>query len=178
MTETKLGPGHPDFVFPKEVHNLLVAANATNITLSGMADTKASILMGASFVVFSMSIGDIADGKASMPLLVLTLFSFVATVFGVLTVRPNRMKAKPIPIEKANILFFGSYTNVPRDAYVDAVIEVLSSEEETYRRLAADLYDHGTLLRDEKYRWLYYSFTAFLVGMVATAAAVLFQLLR
>ena len=82
MSEKKLGPGDPDFVFPKEVHNLLVAANATNITLSGMADTKASILMGASFVVFSMSISDIADGKASLPLLVLTLFSFVATVFG------------------------------------------------------------------------------------------------
>ena len=178
MTETiPLKPGDPDYVFPKEVHNLLIAANATNITLSGMADTKASILMGASFVVFSMSIGDIADGKASLPLLVLTLFSFVATVFGVLTVRPNRMKAKPIPIEKANILFFGSYTNVPRDDYVDAVIEVLTSEEETYRRLAADLYDHGKLLRDDKYRWLYYSFTAFLVGMVATAAAVVIQLL-
>ena len=179
MTETiPLKPGDPDYVFPKEVHNLLIAANATNITLSGMADTKASILMGASFVVFSMSIGDIADGKASLPLLVLTLFSFVATVFGVLTVRPNRMKAKPIPIEKANILFFGSYTNVPRDDYVDAVIEVLTSEEETYRRLAADLYDHGKLLRDDKYRWLYYSFTAFLVGMVVTAAAVVIELLR
>ena len=179
MTETiRPKPGDPDYVFPKEVHNLLIAANTTNITLSGMADTKASILMGASFVVFSMSIGDIADGKASLPLLVLTLFSFVATVFGVLTVRPNRMKAKPIPIEKANILFFGSYTNVPRDDYVDAVIAVLTSEEETYRRLAADLYDHGKLLRDDKYRWLYYSFTAFLVGMVVTAAAVVIELLR
>ena len=80
-----------DPVFPKEVHNLLVAANATNITLSGMADTKASILMGASFVVFSMSISDISEGKASLPLLVLTLFSFIATVFGVLTIRPNKM---------------------------------------------------------------------------------------
>src|SRR5688572_16445219 len=80
-----------DPVFPKEVHNLLVAANATNITLSGMADTKASILMGASFVVFSMSISDISEGKASLPLLVLTTFAFIATVFGVLTVRPTRL---------------------------------------------------------------------------------------
>ena len=174
----KLRPGDPDYEFPKEVHNLLMAANATNITLSGMADTKASILMGASFVVFSMSIGSLAEGKVSPPLLVLTAFSFVATVFGVLTVRPNRMRAKPIPIEKANILFFGSYANAPRADYVDAVIEVLSSEEETYRRLAADLWDHGKLLRDDKYSWLYWSFTAFLWGMLATAAAIIFQLLR
>ena len=178
MTEKKLGPGDPDYVFPKEVHNLLVAANATNITLSGMADTKASILMGASFVVFSMSIGDIADGKVSLPLLVLTLFSFVATVLGVLTVRPNRMKVSktPIPREKINILFFGSYTNARREDYVDEMIEVLSSEEETYRRMTQDLYDHGKLLRDDKFSWLYWSFTLFLVGMVVTAIAVIYQL--
>src|SRR5688572_18529597 len=114
MTDKKLGPGDPDYVFPKEVHNLLVAASATNITLSQMADTKASILMGASFVVFSISIGDIAQGNANLPILVLTVFSFVATVFGVLCVRPSKMSAKPIPVEKANILFFGSYTNTPR----------------------------------------------------------------
>jgi hypothetical protein len=176
--EKKLKPGDPDYEFPKEVHNLLMAANSTNITLSGMADTKASILMGASFVVFSMSISDIADGKASLPLLVLTMFSFIATIFGVLTIRPNRMvRAKtPIPRDKINILFFGSYTNARRQDYIDEMIEVLSSEEETYRRLTADLYDHGKVLRDDKFSWLYWSFTLFLLGMVLTAAAVIWQL--
>ena len=172
------GPGDPDYVFPKEVHNLLVLANTTNITLSQMADTKASILMGASFVVFSMSIGDINEGKASLPLLVLTLFSFVATILGVLTVRPNRMRKGIVPAAKANILFFGSYVNTPRAEYVDEVIKVLSSEEETYRRLARDLWDHGQLLRDDKFRWLYWSFTMFLVGMLVTAIAVIVALLR
>jgi hypothetical protein len=179
ISEKKPGPGDPDFVFPKEVHNLLVAANTTNITLSGMADTKASILMGASFVVFSMSIGDIAEGKASLPLLVLTMFSFVATIFGVLTVRPNKMTVTktPIPPEKINILFFGSYTNASRDDYINEMIKVLSSEEETYRRLTADLYDHGKVLRDDKFSWLYWSFTVFLFGMVLTAGAVVWELL-
>lgn len=175
-----LHPGHPDYEFPKEVHNLLVATNATNITLSGMADTKASILMGASFVVFSMSIGDLAEGKANLPLLVLTLFSFLATVLGVLTVRPNRMRVSktPIPADKVNILFFGSYINADREDYVDEMIKVLSSEEEVYRRMARDLYDHGKLLRDDKFSWLYWSFTLFLVGMVATAVAVVWQLVK
>ena len=70
-----LGIGHPDYEFPKEVHNLLIAAYEGNWALSEMADNKASILMGASFVVFSLSIADVAQGKASFPLLVLTLFS-------------------------------------------------------------------------------------------------------
>jgi hypothetical protein len=106
------------------------------------------------------------------------LFSFIATVFGVLTIRPNKMVVTkdPIPREKINILFFGSYTNARREDYVDEMIEVLSSEEETYRRMTQDLYDHGKLLRDDKFSWLYWSFTLFLVGMVVTAIAVIYQL--
>lgn len=173
-----LGIGHPDYEFPKEVHNLLVAANTTNITLSGMADSKASILLGASFVVFSLSIGNIAEGKADFPLLVLTSFSFIATIFGVLTVRPNRMRKAKVPVSgnKVNILFFGSYIDCPREEYVDEVMRVLSSEEETYRRLARDLWDHGHILRDDKYRWLYWSFTFFLYGMIATAVSLVVEL--
>lgn len=176
MDGSKRRPGDPDYEFPKEVHNLLIAANSTNITLSGMADTKASILMGASFVVFSMSIGDIGEGKASVPLLVLTMFSFVATILGVLTVRPNRMRKANVPADKVNILFFGSYINAPREDYVDEVIKVMSSEEETYRRLARDLWDHGHVLRDDKFSWLYWSFTLFLAGMLVTAIAVIASL--
>ena len=174
-----LGVGHPDYEFPKEVHNLLMAANQTNMTLSEMADSKASILLGASFVVFSLSIGSLAEGKVNFPILVLTLFSFVATIFGVLTVRPNRMRKSSVPItgKNVNILFFGSYIDCPREEYVDEVMRVLSSEEETYRRLARDLWDHGHVLRNDKYRWLYWSFTFFLWGMVVTAMAVTAQLL-
>ena len=178
MSDKKLAPGDPDYVFPKEVHNLLALANNTNITLSQMADTKASILMGASFVVFSLSIRDLSEGKASLPMLVLTLFSFIATVLGVLTVRPNRMRQTDVPADHVNLLFFGSYVNTPREAYVDEVIRVLSSEEETYRRLARDLWDHGQVLRDDKFRWLYWSFTMFLAGMLVTAVAVIVSLVR
>ena len=170
--------GDPDYEFPKEVHNLLMAANTTNMTLSEMADSKASILLGASFVVFSISIGNLAEGKTDFPLLVLTSFSFIATLFGVMTVRPNRMRkaAAPIPGKKVNILFFGSYIDCPREEYVDEVMKVLTSEEETYRRLARDLWNHGHILRDNKYRWLYWSYTFFLYGMIATAASLIIQL--
>ena len=171
-----LGTGHPDYEFPKEVHNLLVAAYEGNWALSEMADNKASILMGASFVVFSLSIGDVATGKASFPLLVLTLFSFAATVLGVLTVRPNRLPKFKLDPNNVNIMFFGSYANISRDEYINQVIKILSSEEETYRRLAKDIYDHGCTLRADKYRWLYWSYTLFLVGLVITFGSLLVNL--
>ena len=171
-----LGTGHPDYEFPKEVHNLLVAAYEGNWALSEMADNKASILMGASFVVFSLSISDVASGKASFPLLVLTMFSFAATVLGVLTVRPNRLQKFKLDPNNVNIMFFGSYANISREEYINQVIKILSSEEETYRRLAKDIYDHGCSLRADKYRWLYWSYTLFLVGLVVTFGSLLLKL--
>lgn len=171
-----LGLGHPEYEFPKEVHNLLVAAYEGNWALSEMADNKASILMGASFVVFSLSIGDVATGKATFPLLVLTLFSFAATVLGVLTVRPNRLRKFKLDPNNVNILFFGSYANVTREEYVEQMMKVLTSEEEVYKRLARDVYDHGCILRADKYRWLYWSYTLFLFGLVITFGALLLNL--
>lgn len=168
--------GDPDYVFPKEVHNLLVSAYSGNMGLSAMADSKASMLMGASFVVFGIAIGDIVKGEVSLPLLVLTLFAFGATVLGVLTVRPTRMRTVKIDPGKANVMFFGSFTNISREEYIEQVIGVLSSEEETYRRMAGDIYDHGCLLKAEKYKWLYWSFTLFLVGLVVTFLVVLYEM--
>jgi hypothetical protein len=171
-----LGLGHPDYEFPKEVHNLVIAAYEGNWNLSEMADNKASILMGASFVVFSLSIGDVASGKASFPLLVLTLFSFAATVLGVLTVRPNRLRKFKLDPNNVNIMFFGSYANISREEYVEQMMKVLTSEEEVYKRLARDVYDHGCILRADKYRWLYWSYTLFLVGLVITFGSLVLKL--
>ncbi len=162
--------------FEPEYINVLVSAHAGNLELSNMADSKASILLGASFVVFGLSISDIAAGKASIPLVVLTLFSFIATVLGVLTVRPARIRDWKVDPGKSNIMFFGSFTNVTREQFIEQCIDTLASPEESIRAMARDIYDHGHLLKKEKFRWLYWSYTAFLWGMWITALAVVIDL--
>lgn len=160
------------FSFEPEYINVLISAHAGNLELSNMADSKASILLGASFVVFGMSISDVAAGKASLPMLVLTVFSFIATVLGVLTVRPARIKNWKVQPGNANIMFFGSFTNVTKEEYVEQCVRVLADPEASIRTMAADIYDHGKLLKADKFSWLYWSYTAFLWGMWITAAVV------
>jgi hypothetical protein len=162
----------PGFVFEPEYINVLISAHAGNLELSNMADSKASILLGASFVVFGLSISDIAAGKASVPLVVLTLFSFIATVLGVLTVRPARIKDWKVEPGKVNIMFFGSFTNVTKEQYIEQCVRALADPETSIRAMAADIYDHGKLLKADKFSWLYWSYTAFLWGMWITAAVV------
>ncbi|MEO8618900.1 MAG: Pycsar system effector family protein [Sphingomicrobium sp.] len=161
-----------DFIFEPEYINVLISAHAGNLELSNMADSKASILLGASFVVFGLSISDIAAGKASIPMIVLTLFSFVATVLGVLTVRPAQIKDWKVAPGKSNIMFFGSFSNVTKEQYVEQCVRVLADPEASIRAMASDIYDHGKLLKSDKFSWLYWSYTAFLWGMWITAGVV------
>jgi hypothetical protein len=180
-SEPPVDSGNPEApaerFFEPEYINVLVSAHAGNLELSNMADSKASILLGASFVVFGLSISDIAAGKASVPLVVLTAFSFIATVLGVLTVRPARLRDWKVEPGKANIMFFGSFSNVTKEQYVDQCVDILASPEESIRAMASDIYDHGRLLKSDKFRWLYWSYTAFLWGMWITALVVIGDLL-
>ena len=157
------------YEFPKEVHNMLVSAQAAHVQLSAMADSKASILMGASFVVFSLTIGEMQSNAISLPMLLLGAFSFGATVLSVLAVLPEiGGKSKS---GKANTLFFGVFSRIPEDEFVDTVVGAMRSEERAYRMMARDLYQNGAVLRRHKYRYLAYAYRTFLFGIVATALA-------
>src|SRR3712207_8241855 len=53
-----------------------------------MADHKASILMGATFVIFTITIGQARNSAAPVPLLILGAAAFFSAVFAVLAILP------------------------------------------------------------------------------------------
>ena len=172
-----LAHDHPDYEFPKEVHNMLVSALAAHVGLSAMADSKASILMGATFLVFTLTIGQVATATATLensyPLLILGAFAFVATVLSVLAVMP---KIKIPKGQNPNWLFFGVFTTEPQEQYVDRILDLMRSEEATYRAMTRDLYQNGMVLQKKKYYYLARAYQAFLIGIVLTLVAFLIQL--
>ncbi len=169
--------GHPDYEFPKEVHNLLVTAQTGHVALSAMADSKASILMGATFVVFSLAIGQITSDKPTVSLLLLAGFAFLATVFSVLAIRPQMMTPPKTVGPNTNLLFFGSFSGLPEEEYIDRIVDILRTEEGVYRTMARDLYQNGRVLQNKKYRYLSYAYTTFLAGLGLTAVAFVIELL-
>ena len=162
-----------DYEFPKEVHNMLVEAQSAHVQFSSMADSKASILMGASFVVFSITLGQSQASAMSAPTLVLMAFSFFATVLSVLAVLPEFGGGKG-KFGGPNLLFFGVFSHMDEDAYVDQLVDEMRSEEKVYRMMARDLHQNGSVLHRHKYRYLKYSYRTFLVGLVATALTFIF----
>ncbi len=133
-----------------------------------MADQKASILMGATFVIFTITIGQAHNGQRVMPMMILGGFAFFSAVFAILAVLPAASVRHTGPV---NLLFFGSFTQLDQDDYVERVLDVLGEDETIYRAMVGDIYQNGRVLARKKYRLLGYAYRILLAGLTCSAAA-------
>lgn len=149
---------------PDAIH-LIRTTQQIQVQLSAMADQKASILMGAAFVVFSLTIGQAARGNTAPELVVLAGFALLSAILAAMAVLPA---VRPKPGAPLNLLFFGSFTQLDQDDYIDRLVEKLGDEDDVYRTMARDIYQNGLVLQRKKYRFLALAYRVFLVGMIAT----------
>jgi hypothetical protein len=167
--ESKPPPAYP----PNAVH-LARTAVLTQMQLSAMADQKASILMGATFVIFTIAIGHSGGRAAPLPLLILGGAAFLSAVCAVLAILPAVRYRKRAPL---NLMFFGSFTRLEEDEYIERLLAQLVSDDSIYRTMARDIYQNGTVLARKKYRMLGWAYRIFLAGLTASLAAFLVEIL-
>jgi len=161
------GPAYP----PNAVH-LTRTAVLTQMQLSAMADQKASILMGAAFVVFTIAIGQSEGTSAPLPLLILGGAAFLSAVCAVLAILPAVRYRKSAPL---NLMFFGSFTQLGEEEYIERLLAQLHSDDSIYRTMARDIYQNGTVLARKKYRMLGWAYRIFLAGLTASLAAFIVE---
>jgi len=156
---------------PANAIHMVRTTQQAHYQLSQMADQKASILMGATFVIFTITIGQAKNGGPPLPLLVLGGFAFFAAALAVLllpAIGPRR--GGPV-----NLLFFGSFAQLDREDYIERVLNALESDESVYRTMADDIWQNGKVLAHKKYRLLGYAYRVFLVGLTASFLTFLGQ---
>jgi hypothetical protein len=162
----------PPPAYPPNAVHLTRTAVLTQVQLSAMADQKASILMGAAFVIFTIAVGHSDGGGAPLPLLILGGAAFLSAVCAVLAILPAVRYARRAPL---NLMFFGSFTQLGEEEYIDRLMAQLGSDDAIYRTMARDIYQNGTVLAHKKYKLLGWAYRIFLVGLTASLAAFVFQ---
>lgn len=163
----------PQRLSPQAVH-LVRTATQTNLALSQMADQKASILMGATFVVFTIAIGQASRGQFTLSLLVLAASAFVSAMFAVAAILPS-ISPSPGAQGTPNLLFFGVFTQLGEDEFADRVVAELGDDERIYRTMLRDIYQNGMVLQHKKYRFLGLAYRVFLGGLALTFFIFLFE---
>ena len=162
--ELKSGPP----AYPPSAVHMARSAVSNQMHLSAMADQKASILMGATFVVFTIAVGQPDSKQAPLPLLILGAAAFVSAVFAVFAILPAVRYRKRTPL---NLMFFGSFEDLGEDEYIERLLAEMRSDDSIYRTMARDIYQNGIVLARKKYRMLGWAYRIFLAGLTASMAA-------
>ena len=159
---------------PSAIH-LLRTTTTVNLAHNQMADQKASMLMGAAFVVFTLTLAELGRGHMARPLVVLGAFAFVAAMLAVAVVMPA-IRTGPAYEARPNPMFFGAIAGQPCDGYVETMLQQLASEEEIYRIMLCNVWQTSQVLAGKKYRLLSYAYRTFLAGLVLSGLLFLGEL--
>ena len=180
--DSKTSPDRPAISFPPNAVHLVRTNQQMTMQLSQMADQKASILMGATFVVFTLAVGQARAGAGAfaMPLTVLATFSFLSALLAISAVLPRVGKGPPVVYrdgkDHSNILFFGRFAQMDEDEFIATVKDRLRSEEDLYDTMLRDTYQNGVILARRKYRYLAYAYRLFVVGLTLTFIAFVVEM--
>jgi len=157
--------------FSSDAVHLLRTTQQIQYQLSQMADQKASMLLGITFVIFTISVGQARNGATPPPaLLILGAAAFGAALLTVLAVLPST-RAPSGAAGSDNILFFGAFTRMSQDDYVATLLGTVSDTRSVYEAFARDIYQNGRVLAAKKYRLLGYAYRVLLAGLIGSLAA-------
>jgi len=155
----------------------IMAQNQNN--LSGMADSKANILISVNSIILSIVIGTIstklaANPEMKYPVGILVTVCVSAIIFSILATRPNTNHGKftedDIRNKKTNLLFFGNFFKMGLQDYDWAMQEMLGDRDYLYSSIVKDNYFLGVVLA-KKYRFLRIAYNIFMYGLILTVIA-------
>jgi hypothetical protein len=157
------------------VETMFRTSYRTHQDLSNLADNKANIMISINGIIISILLASISDQIIAnrlllLPTAVLLVGCLLSLVYAVLAARPRVTQRKTTMEEvrrgKTNILFFGTFTSLEEDEFVEGMQELIRDPKRTYENMTRDIYGLGSVLAT-KYQLLRISYTIFMVGLVA-----------
>jgi len=156
------------------VETMFRTSYRTHLDLSTLADNKANIMISINGIIISILLASIypriVDNRfLLLPTAVLLVFCLLSLVYAVLAARP-RVTRREATLEdvrqgKANILFFGTFTTMREEEFLEGMEELIQDPGQTYRNMIRDIYGLGSVL-ETKYRLLRTSYTVFMLGLI------------
>ncbi|MGH1543536.1 MAG: Pycsar system effector family protein [Arenicella sp.] len=154
------------------VETLFRLLSKNQYTLNTMVDSKSNILITINALILSIIIGTVLNQLGKDPHLIYPAVMMLATnllsiAYAVFATRPELLHG-----DKAtdNLLFYGNFSEMQEQDYVDRLDELMHEGDELYRAISRDTFYLGREI-DRKFRLIRTSFTVFLTGIVFSVAA-------
>lgn len=169
------------------VETMYRATYRNHIELSAIADNKANMMISINTIIMSVIISLFGSGitfvgtgyfehlRFALPMCILLLTSLSSVIFAVLSAKPTvtskkaeaqgDLKAQKEAERKTSLLFFGNFSEVPIESFIENMDRLKSNQEELYESMSIDIYYLGKVLK-QKYHLLRYSYLIFMGGLI------------
>ncbi|MRX37963.1 HD domain-containing protein [Flavobacterium sp. LC2016-23] len=149
--------------------------------LSGIADSKANILLSVNAIIISIALSSIIPKLDSpknahlvIPTFIMLMSSVITIIFAILSTRPKVTSGfftrEDVEAKKVNLMFFGNFYKMPLKDYDWAMNEMMKDRDYLYSTMIKDLYYLGLVLQ-RKYNLLRIAYNFFMVGIIITVIA-------
>lgn len=161
------------------VETMFRLTSKNHLELSGMADTKANIMISVNSIILSVIVSLLFRKLEeyphyTVPAILLTIVCLTTIVFAILATLPNVSKGtfteEDILGKKTNLLFFGNFHRMTLDKYEWGMKEMMKDADYLYSSLIKDIYFLGVVL-GRKYKLLRISYSIFMFGFVISIIA-------
>jgi hypothetical protein len=157
------------------VDNILRTIQQHHVTLSLMADTKASILITISSIVLTLSISRSGDSHLRPALLTIAATCLVSLLLAIFAVLPVFAEKRP---RTRNLFFFGHFSALTEDEFMNEMHGILVDDGALYEAALRDIHSMGIYLYRKKYRFLRLAYLALLIGFIAATVVGVVTLWR
>lgn len=149
--------------------------------LSGIADSKANILLSVNAIIISIALSSIIPKLDSpknahlvVPTFIMLMSSVITIIFAILSTRPKVTSGfftrDDVEAKKVNLMFFGNFYKMPLEDYDWAMNEMMKDRDYLYLTMIKDLYYLGLVLQ-RKYNLLRIAYNFFMFGIIITVIA-------
>lgn len=171
----------PDKETERGVQTMFRTTSHNHLQLSGMADSKAHIMITVNSIILSVGVSYLlpriqypGNDYYVVPTAILMLTCLVSVTCSILATRPSINRGmfteEDIRNKKTNLLFFGNFHKMGLNDYQWGMNQMLKDREYLYNTMIMDIYFLGLVLA-KKYRYLRIAYTVFMVGLIIAVIA-------
>lgn len=166
------------------IETMFRLTSKNHLDLSGMADSKANIMISINSIIMSVVMGSLMSKLDSnehlyYPTVILLGVNLASLIFAILSLRPNvsdgLFTREDIDNQKTNLLFFGNFHKMKREDYHWGMNKLMENANFLYSNLIDDIYFLGVVLA-RKYKLLRTAYNIFMYGMVVVVIAYIISL--
>lgn len=172
--------------FGRAIDTLYRANYNNHISLSSIADGKANMMISINTIILSVIVTLSGAGftfsgtffvdhiRYTIPIFVLLMGCLASVIFAIISARPtvtkHRLDMRKVADNKSSLLFFGNFSQISVNTFVDHLSKLKRSEQDLYDSMSVDMYYLGLVL-EKKYKLLTWSYTILMIALTLSVVS-------